>query len=48
MGKMPKELLEYFKKKQAKEAMYGAKLAEAGMKVAQGLRNGRQVLQRQR
>ena len=33
MGKMPKELLEYFKKKQAKEAMYGAKLAEAGMKV---------------
>lgn len=33
MEKMPKELLEYFKKKQAKEAMYGAKLAEAGMKV---------------
>ena len=30
---MPKELLEYFERKQAKKAMYGAKLAAQGMRV---------------
>lgn len=33
MGQMPKELLEYFERKQAKKAMYGAKLAAQGMRV---------------